>query len=64
MALPALVVNMVTKLGNAGKVLTSKRVYATAGCMFMMEAVESPVSMLCITAVAITYIICETLKKS
>lgn len=64
MGFKATVMNIIGKIGNAGKVMTSKRVYATAGTMYLLSIVKSPVAMICTTLVAITYIICESLKKS
>lgn len=60
----SVVTSIMTKVGNAGKVMTSKRVYATAGAMYMMSIVKEPVAMVCTTLIAITYIVCESLKKS
>ena len=63
---------MLDSLKNIGKIFTSKRIYVTAGTMLLnaviktvnMDTITKCVFMCCITAIAISYIVCETIRKS
>jgi hypothetical protein len=55
---------MLEQLKNIGKLLTSKRVLTGAGSAIVLAFLKTPLAMICITVIAVTYLICETVRKS
>lgn len=51
------------RMQNIKSFLTSKRVYALVGGIVMLKFLSEPVSLVCATVIACTYLICETVRK-
>ena len=52
-----------SRLSNVTSFLTSKRAYAAAGSIVLCKFLDNSVALGCATAIAITYILCDTAEK-